>query len=380
MSNLNFSQEQIQELIVKCLTYEATDEERVRLYHWIKENKENKAYFKEIQAGWSISEKSRILSQFDSDAAWKKFSERTSQKRIDLRQSFGRKIQLPIWNIAASWLIFLIIGSLTIFFIPGRKNNSKLHATEIIAPLGSRTHVVLPDGSSLWLNAGSKISYGADYGTNKRKVVLTGEAFFDVVSNREKPFEVFTADLVVRALGTRFNVKAYPDENTVTATLEQGKIDVRLIGRKEKSIELQPNENIIYHKTTAKIEKNATVTEQNMRLPNKSNLVQVEIQKNVKTALFTSWKEDKWIIESEPLASLVPKLERRYNMRIIFQDDELKKYKFSGTIRNETAEQILMALRLTAPLDYVIQQDTVRLFVNSVLKEKYLKIITNQTK
>lgn len=380
MNGTSLSREEVNELIVKCLTRTATEEEWAALRHWIKESRENKEYFKEIQAGWIVSGKRKVAGQFKAEEAWSEFSEKTFRKKVDFHRIFTRKMPVPVWSIAASWLVILMVGSMTAFYIAGKKRSGNDYTTEVLTPLGSKSQVVLPDGSKLWLNAGSKISYGSDFGKAERKVFLTGEAFFDVVTNPSKPFSVYTSDLVVRAFGTRFNVKAYPDENTVTATLEQGKIDVQLLENLSKSIELQPNENIIYHKNTAQIEKNVLEPSMNLAGQVKPDNIRVEIQKNVKTVLYTSWKEDKWIIESEPLSSLVPKLERRYNIKIIFQDDELKKYKFSGTIRNETAEQILLALRLTAPLDYMIRHDTVRLTINTMLKEKYSRITTNPTK
>ena len=94
-------------------------------------------------------------------------------------------------------------------------------------------------------------------------------------------------------------------------------------------------------------------------------------------SLYTSWKDHRWIIYREPLSTLAPMLERRFNLKIIFNDEQLKKYKFTGTIENETIDQILNALRLTAPLDYQINKDTLRLNLNLNSKEEFKRIMKN---
>ncbi|HEY4788782.1 MAG TPA: DUF4974 domain-containing protein, partial [Bacteroidales bacterium] len=104
----------------------------------------------------------------------------------------------------------------------------------------------------------------------------------------------------------------------------------------------------------------------------------LELHQNVRTELYTSWKEERWIIEGEPLSSLVPKLERRFNMKIVFTSSDLKKYKFTGTIQNETVEQIMKAMCFTAPLNFTIVKDTITLSLNQQLKEKFTKVITQK--
>ena len=87
----------------------------------------------------------------------------------------------------------------------------------------------MPDSSQIWLNAGTTITYSEDYGQRTRTLNLNGEAYFKVAKDSLHPFIVNTQGIIVRALGTRFNVKAYPEEKTISATLEEGKIDVRIL-------------------------------------------------------------------------------------------------------------------------------------------------------
>lgn len=185
---------------------------------------------------------------------------------------------------------------------------------------------------------------------------------------------------MVRALGTRFNVKAYPEEKTISATLEEGKIDIRILNTADKNekVLLKPNDKLIYHKETNETEKYTESAEDKVKPEeNRSTkLKDVNILSNVRTELYTSWKDSRWIIDREPLSTLAPMLERRFNLKIIFDDEQLKKYKFTGTIENETVDQILNALRFTAPINYQINKDTIRLILDLKSREEFKRIMT----
>jgi ferric-dicitrate binding protein FerR (iron transport regulator) len=256
----------------------------------------------------------------------------------------------------------------------------------IIVPRGAKSNITLPDGSNVWLNAGTTLTYNQNYGQKERRLHLTGEAYFNVARDRLHPFVVQTSDIIVKALGTKFNVKAYPDEKTISATLEEGKIDVSLMNKsgKGENVILKPNEKIIYFKELRASETYTESVEDKARQDAKADeihalkLEDASILTHVQTKLYTSWKDPRWIIEGEPLGTLAPLLERRFNLQIVFSDDELKKYKFTGTIENETVDQILNAMRLTAPLDYRINKDTIKLTVNNELKNEFGKIMTRK--
>jgi ferric-dicitrate binding protein FerR (iron transport regulator) len=116
---------------------------------------------------------------------------------------------------------------------------------EVFTAVGSRTHMTLPDGTKVWLNAGSRIHYEKSFGEQGREISLVGEAFFDVASNPKKPFIIHTAKLDIRVLGTSFNVKSYPSDKTTEATLVRGMIEVSILDRPADKIVLKPNEKLI---------------------------------------------------------------------------------------------------------------------------------------
>jgi len=105
---------------------------------------------------------------------------------------------------------------------------------------------------------------------------------------------------------------------------------------------------------------------------------EVIIRSNVKTELSTSWKDERWIIDNQHLNLFVADLERRYNLDIIFASDELKEYKFTGTIENQTAEQIFKAISLAAPVNYKFDKNKVVLSLNEIDKNKFTRILKNK--
>ncbi|NJK95364.1 MAG: FecR family protein [Bacteroidales bacterium] len=253
--------------------------------------------------------------------------------------------------------------------------------TEYNVPKGSKSSLKLPDGTIVWLNAGSKLTYTDDFNQNERNVYLTGEAYFNVVTNKEKPFRVHTSELLIRALGTRFNVKAYPEERIITTTLEEGIIDVQVLKKNEngvnRQIKIKPHEKLVFFKDG--YADSLSLPRPKEELKKISFAVKnIRVESEVNTELYTSWKSDKWIIEGLTLKCLAPMLERRYNINIHFNNDGLEQYKFSGILQNETIEQIMDALRYTAPLRYSIVKDSVYLKLDHSVKQNFERIITTR--
>jgi len=241
---------------------------------------------------------------------------------------------------------------------------------EISTPKGSRTQVTLPDGTSVWLNAGSTIRYPMDFFKGDRKVLLTGEAFFDVRKYPDKKFIVNTSDIAIQVWGTKFNVKAYPDEDIIRTTLVEGSISIlHLNGNsKEKETYLTPNQTAIYYKDKESTEYIAPAA----NVPSSKPAPQtVQIENKVKTVLYTSWKDPKWIIEGQSLGDLANELERRYNVTIRFDNESVKKYRFNGILANETFEQVLEIIKVSAPINYKIKSNQVLIKENLDSKTNY---------
>ena len=151
----------------------------------------------------------------------------------------------PFSKIAA--ILILLIGISGVCFYLQHQNNSAI--IEISAAYGETKQIILPDKTEVWLNAGSSLKYPSEFNHKKRLVSLTGEAFFSVTKNHSKPYVVKTSNLKVKVLGTKFNLKAYPKEHQIVATLQEGKIEIETA--KHQKQQMVPNEQLVYNRETS---------------------------------------------------------------------------------------------------------------------------------
>jgi len=216
---------------------------------------------------------------------------------------------------------------------------------------------VLPDGSTVWLNAGSRIKYRNDFNKNNREIQLSGEGYFKVTRNADLPFRVIAGDLSIMAIGTEFNVKSYDDEDIIETTLVEGKIAIHQDQKQKKSIYLEPHQKAIY----MKYDKNLTVTDMRLVVENKHEELKLKkgiiyIAEKIDPEPTVAWKENRLIIKGEELNSLAIKLERKYDVKFVFGSESLKQFRFTGTLENETLTQVLDVIKLSAPIEYKLQE------------------------
>jgi transmembrane sensor len=232
--------------------------------------------------------------------------------------------------------------------------------SEISTRNGSKTKVVLPDGTQVWLNSGSKLSYSKSFGNNNREVLLTGEAFFDVVHNAEKPFIIHTTNMNIKVLGTMFNVKSYPTDKSTVATLIRGSIEVSLKDRPAEKIILKPNEKIIVANSNSTVIKPIkTKLEQE---PDGVPIVSVRgltYYQHSRDVVETSWVENKLIFQNESFEDLASQLERWYGVNIRFKNPEMQQLYFTGDFKNESISQALDALKLSNNFNYTIEGNNI---------------------
>lgn len=165
---------------------------------------------------------------------------------------------------------------------------------QVIIPYGKRSEITLSDGTKIWLNSGSQLSYPVSFNGSSREVYLSGEAFFEVESDPTKPFHVITGDMKIRVTGTKFNLTSYANDQTTHAVLLSGKIDAARNKRFARSIELEPGERIVYFKNEDNLKKD-----------------------HVDVELYTSWVNGYLIFDNEPVKNIFKKLERYYNENIL---------------------------------------------------------------
>ncbi|WP_143310927.1 FecR family protein [Chitinophaga vietnamensis] len=239
---------------------------------------------------------------------------------------------------------------------PGGKHRPAA-LSEVSTRNGSRTSIQLPDGSRVWLNAGSKLTYDKDFGSSSREVSLSGEAFFDVAKNAELPFIIHTAAMDVRVLGTRFNIRSYPGDKNTEAALIQGSIEASPKDRPAEKIILKPNEKILVL--------NAIPSGGSAASRQHSDPV-VAVQRltyyesaDSTVAIETSWMDNKLVFRDESFASLAKRMERWYGVTIRFSEPQEEQLRFTGVFQGETVQQALNALKLIAAFNYTIKDNEI---------------------
>jgi ferric-dicitrate binding protein FerR (iron transport regulator) len=370
-------------LIVKYLQGECNKEEINIVEDWKNATEQN---LKEFNIVKKVLESSNYLNPYYSALDIEKELERNLQRIYDREKlsiaDYGKRPGLKVFmRYAAIALLFLGLGAyLSWQTLYQRFNVYQVTQSnyEVMAPMGSQSVATLPDGTKVWLNAGTKLTYSGNYGINDRNVKLEGEAYFNVKTNPEKPFVVSTSELKIKAFGTSFNVKAYPDEKDITTTLEEGKVTITGNG---VDIVMQPRQKLKYERR--KLNPGHTGSpKKEIEIQPETNLKETEVLPNVTTyndvnvEMYTAWKDNRWIIESENLSEIKILLERKFNVEVELKSDELLKYTFRGIFTNETLEQILDVFRYTAPISYKIEKGVVSIEIDKSRKSKYLEITT----
>lgn len=251
-------------------------------------------------------------------------------------QVIGNKPQKPVYRvlkyyqrIAAILLVPLIIGVL-LWYLQLPEDSKQAFAT-IQSPQGARTEFTLPDGTTGWLNNGSKLTYPVQF-ENTREVALKGEAFFKVIHNHGQKFRVRTNEISVQVLGTSFNVAAYENEPQVSVILQEGSVKI-LDSEQHETCRLNPNEEFNYD-----------------RQKKKAVVRKVDAENQV------LWIKGILRFDGDPLSEVMKKLGRWYNVDFEFKDQTIQTYNFKATFKDETLEEILRMISLTTPMNYTIQE------------------------
>lgn len=378
------------DLLISYVIGEISEEERNKVETWIAENNENRHYFEQLRDIYSIGRSLKSPSGFDAEKSltriksqYYKIRYNDIQEKVALNK-LKRRRTISILAAAASVMLLVSLGLNLRSWIgtPQSETNRNIagNFNEIVSPLGSRTQVTLPDGSQVWLNAGSTLKYPMNFLDKDRMVVLSGEAFFDVTELPGRRFIVNTSEIAVRVWGTKFNVKAYPDELTIQTTLVEGSVSIQEFGDKNNSKEtyLVPNQTAVFYKHPDPAISSTRQADVPVSLP--SAEIPVEIHSEVNTILHTSWKDKNWHIEEESLKLLARELERRYNVKIRFADESVMNHRFTGIIADETIEQILEFIRVSAPVNYEINNNEILLTHNKGSKSKFDEYLNRNNK
>ncbi|MDR1402176.1 MAG: FecR family protein [Tannerellaceae bacterium] len=309
----------IEALLFAYFSGQTTEQEKKELLQWLEADEANKKIMAEMTDWWAISHTPLFVSDRKADFR-KYFGDLIQTGQTQRKQkAFGFSL---LGRMAAVALLLLLIG-VTAYYT-GKNTQTISRETvsyETVVPFGSKTKVILPDKSILWINAGSTVKYSDNRVDNQREVLLEGEAYFEVAPDVLKPFIVKTGNLDVKVLGTSFNVRAYNDEQTIDVALITGKVDVYLnkANNEYGNAKLTPNQMLSYNKET-----------NDMRIA------------AVHSSDYSAWKDSQFKFSEQSFTRIARDLERRHNIEIDINSDYLKKEIFTGSFSdNHTLIDIL---------------------------------------
>jgi ferric-dicitrate binding protein FerR (iron transport regulator) len=232
---------------------------------------------------------------------------------------------------AAVLLLPLMLGFTCLWLNADRKEmaaeGGRPVLLEVSTPFGTYTRMNLPDGSAVWLNAGSLLKYPAAFRPGTRTVYLSGEAYFEVESDEENPFVVETKKLKVRATGTAFNVEAYPADSLASVTMAKGEITVGIANT--LPLPMKPGERMEYN-----LKKN-----------------RYEIRKTDAYKWY-AWKDGVMVFRDDPLEQVFKEIGQTFNIEIEVKDNSIGKHLYRATFEEESLDEILRLLSMTAPIRY----------------------------
>jgi len=335
----------IDDLIVCMLGNDLDDAGMEELRVWASASEDNMRYVQDKCELWFSATNVELLSRFDIEQAFAKFQQRVAEyQRSNMlapsRENHKSKY-VRLLCYAAS-LVAVVLATGFLCFHGGQERLLKnLADITIEAPVGSRTMMQLPDGSRVWLNSKSRMSYSQAFGVRERKVKIVGEAYFEVQKNESLPFCVESENIAVRVLGTKFNFCDYTNDAEATVVLEKGKVAINGLHDEENIYYLKPHQKASMDKKTGQI--------------NISDVVANSA---------TSWTKGVLMFKDEPLDNIVKVLEHNYGVKVTIATDVARRFRFNGdfNLQEQTLWDVLNTLSETKKVRYRVEGKDVILY------------------
>ena len=250
-------------------------------------------------------------------------------------------------------LLFMVSAGVLIWYNNTGKNKVQElpynNFSEVSTKQSSRSKLVLPDSTVVWLNSGSTLTYSENFGTASRNTKLKGEAFFEVKKS-SIPFLIQANGVQIKVLGTAFNVKSYPGETTETSLI-RGKIEITLDQRPGEKFILKPNEKLV-------------VSAESKKQQNRSRTEPIVVLSGLtftpdNTIIETSWMQNKLVFQDASFSDLAKTMERWYGVNIDIQNEKLGAERFTGTFTTETIQEALEGLQISTPFRFTIKSNSI---------------------
>ncbi|MES2266663.1 MAG: FecR family protein [Bacteroidota bacterium] len=343
--------EEIITLLVKYITGETTEKETVLVKNWVKAHPENEQFFAELYETWHNSLSINADEVIDTDKAYELFIKRTSYQVPEVHRS-------KKWTIFTSTIVALFVV-LTVLWLYRPMPNASLN--RLAAAPGKITKITLTDGTVVWLNSGSVLKYGSDFGRTTRTVYLEGEGYFDIAhSKKDIPFMVHTKNYIIRDIGTRFNLKAYPNDPFFETSVVNGEVSIEDKAQKDNAT----NRIYIKQKQTLRIWKRGKdhnahdLTGFNNAAAKNYNDIQITQFSSDSEEKYIGWKDDLLVFDNNTMDDIARVLERRYNVRIDIADSTLQHIRYTGNFKNvKTIGSVLGIIKQNTPITYSVSRD-----------------------
>ena len=314
----------IPEFIVAYLRGEANEEQSRLSLEWIR-NKDNLKLYRQLEDINRLSADIRMLQKFNVQEGKRKVRSRYRANKLQV---------MSVWmqRVAAVLFIPILLSGIWFYHQQNelRQNLACLIVSqEIVTQPGTKTHLFLPDGTEVWLNASSTIRFPSAFKGDERRIELDGEAYFKVFHNKRMPFIVKTDKLEVEALGTAFNLSAYSKDPKITTTLEEGKVKITDRKNANKIMFLDPGYQLKYNRNNQGYQK-----------------------QNVRVQDVIAWKDGVLIFDETPFPEVAARLGRWFNADVKIIDRSIVNYRYTGTFTSESLDQVMALLTLSAPIEY----------------------------
>lgn len=288
-----------QEKLIESISKGESINDSQELFDWVSESHENEKSYIRNKNLWAILQKGNEMDAGSIDEAYQNLQKKISKPK-------NNSFQLIFFKYAAVIVVALLCG----YFVNTLSFRKEIALNELVVPKGNRMSVMLPDGTKVWLSNGTKLIYPENFKSKTREVQLEGEGFFEVTHDKKHPFIVNVGENRIKVLGTKFAVIAYPDDNTVRAELVSGSIqfDVHQQNDSYSSYEVKPQHSLVLDKTSGKL-----------------------FEAKLPEGFYNYWQYGSYEFKDEAFISLAQKVERIYNVKIIFESEALKQSLFTGT-------------------------------------------------
>lgn len=357
------------ESLVNYIEGSVNDSVKEEIELWLQAHENNQTFFNGFSQAWLSHEDLSPLLNENKQRDWDSILNALHSKKPEITSGKTKFNIRWLQRIAAAVLLIVFSG---IGYFAGKHQpdlplliGSTIYH-EIVVPDGEKSALTLSDGTIMWINAGSKVRFPSAFNIESRDIWLDGEAYFEVARDKKRPFFVHTSNVDVKVYGTKFNLKAYDDEDVFEATLIEGLVSLEtkdMLGSTREEVFLEPNRKAIYlKKKPENIERDIVQAVTEPLKPRK-----IIISNPVKVESSISWREGKLEFNDETLENIAIKLERRYGVEIEMDGKEVRNVRYSGVLKNISIEQALKAIQMTADFSYSIDDNIV------IIKDKERK-------